>query len=178
MGPLSPSVVIEFIQAEQLRLESLVKPAVDAFWAEHRRQAVGGGTGTGRYGVSLRRRAAGLSIQWFEIRYVTTKEGRRRLPKHVTLAKGRFCYEERDFPRAKEWELAHIAVIERLAEPIRRLTPLLGNLQKQVKLYARTAGLEMANVPEPDVDGIEAIRLPEDLNDDPTLPPDLADLLR
>lgn len=177
MGTPPPSIVLQFIASEQARLLGTLQPAVDRFWNEHRRHSVEAGTSSGRYGVSLRRRAAGLSVQWFEIRYLTVGKSKLRRPYHVTLPKGRFRYVAGDFPRAREWELAHIDQIEAVAEPVRRLTPILGNLQRTFKMYVGVAGLDLGNMAEA-VESVENEAMAaNDLANDPSLPPELRELL-
>ncbi|KAA0574671.1 hypothetical protein FZ983_27620 [Azospirillum sp. B21] len=176
MASLSPSVVLQFIASEQERLLASIKPAVEQFWDEHRERGMADAARRGRYGVSLRPRAAGVSIQWFEIRYITRAGQKQRRPFHIRLPKQRYRYRETDFPRAHDWEVAHIERIEQLAEPIRRLTPMLGNLQRGFKAYAAAAGLDLTFAPEIAEESVE-VQNDLDLGKDLALPRDLSDLI-
>ncbi len=128
----------KWLRDEQGRLYAEAQAQADRFWAEkHKRRT--SEEDQGRFGIRVKCRVAGISIQWFRIGcYQSTGGEGDWKPLFRSLSRGAGNrYSLAKFRKAKDWELRHIEDMERVFGKLRMQSDALVRIHRAVTLYEK-----------------------------------------
>jgi len=147
------------VSVEQDRLMAEAEPVAEQFWREHRHvREHEPPSQHGRYGLRIERRAAGLSIKWYEFVFFGPKNARR--VSHKTVPRGPGArYKLSAFPKAQVWERMVIdgaeerfASIRTRASVLAKAMQVVGNFERHGPGTDEDQSFELPDVPTANAD--------------------------
>lgn len=123
---------------EQNKLYAEAQAQADKFWAEKQKRRASK-EDQGRFGIRVKCRVAGISIQWFKIGYYkgTGGEGDWK-PLFRSISRGAGSrYSLAKFRKAADWELRHIENMESAFGKLRMQSDALVKIHRAVTIYEK-----------------------------------------